>query len=112
MTVLDYPPGEWSALLIGAQWVSGTTLTIITNALANRRAIVTHFSDLHYRLQSALNTTLPRQEGITAEAIRDAFRQGADQAFQIAEKNESYSQALQRAHNDVIVLRTRQQRNQ
>ncbi|MGH7042835.1 MAG: hypothetical protein ACREFY_11970, partial [Acetobacteraceae bacterium] len=101
----DYPPGEWSVLLVGPQWVSGTTLTIITNALANRRAIVTNFSNLHDTLQSAINTTLVGQEGLTADAIRDAFRQGADQAFQVAEKNEAYAKALQRAHNDVIVLR-------
>ncbi|MGH3558319.1 MAG: hypothetical protein ACRDTK_12645, partial [Mycobacterium sp.] len=105
MTMPDYPPGEWSPLLVGPQWVSGMTLTIITNALANRRAIVTNFSNLHETLQSALNTTLAGQEGATADAIRDAFRQGADQAFQIAEKTEAYAKVLQKAHNDVIVLR-------
>ncbi|MGH3439170.1 MAG: hypothetical protein ACRDRN_22245, partial [Sciscionella sp.] len=99
MTMPDYPPGEWSPLLVGPQWVSGMTLTIITNALANRRAIVTNFSNLHETLQSALNTTLAGQEGATADAIRDAFRQGADQAFQIAEKNEAYAKVLQKAHN-------------
>jgi hypothetical protein len=102
---VDYPPGKWSPLLVGHQWVSGTTLKVITNALANRRAIKTHFSDLHETLQSALNTTLASQEGATADAIRDAFHQGTDQAFQVAEKNEAYAKALQHAHNSVIALR-------
>ncbi|MBO0881550.1 MAG: hypothetical protein J2P17_14660, partial [Mycobacterium sp.] len=102
---VDYPPGEWSPLLVGAQWVSGTTLTILTNALANRRATVSNFSNLHETLQSALNSSLAGQEGATADAIRDAFNQGADQAFEIAEKNEAYAKALQHAHNSVIALR-------
>jgi hypothetical protein len=105
MTAPDYPPGEWSELLVGPQWVSGTTVMILTDSLANRKATVAHFSELHETLQSALNSTLAGQEGATADAIRDAFRQGADQAFQVAEKNESYAKALQRTHNSVIALR-------
>jgi uncharacterized protein DUF5632/uncharacterized protein DUF5631 len=105
MTVPDFPPGEWSPLLVGAQWVSGTTLTILTNALANRRATVSNFSNLHETLQSALNSTIAGQEGATADAIRNAFHQGADQSFQVAEKNDAYAKALQHAHNSVIALR-------
>lgn len=105
MTAPDYPPGEWSELLVGFQWVSGTTVTILNHAIANRRAIVTHFTDLRNTLQKAVDTTLVQQEGETADAIRDAFRQGADQAFDTAEKNEAYADALQKAHNDVVALR-------
>ncbi len=101
----DYPPGEWSALLVGLQWVSGTTVEILDNALANRNAIVTHFADLYRTLQEAINTTLCKQEGVTADAIRDAFRQGADQASEVVRKNQAYADALQKAVNAVVTLR-------
>ena len=105
MTVPDYPPGQWSVLLVGAQWVSITSLTALNNAIANRGTIQTNFSQLHDTLQNAITTTLVGQEGITADAIRDAFRQGADQAAKVAEKNGVYKNALQDALNSVQHLR-------
>ena len=105
MTVPDYPPGEWSVLLVGAQWVSITSVTALHNAIANRGTIQTNFSQLHDTLQQAITTTLAGQEGKTADAIRDAFRQGADQAAHIAEKNGTYKKALQGALDSVMQLR-------
>jgi hypothetical protein len=105
MTVPDYPPGEWSALLVGAQWVSITSVTALSNAIANRGKIQANFSQLHDTLQQAIMTSLAGQEGETADAIRDAFRQGADQAAQIAEKNGTYKKALQGALDSITHLR-------
>ncbi len=105
MTVPDYPPGEWSVLLVGAQWVSITSVAALNTAIANRGTIQTNFSQLHDTLQQAITTTLAGQEGETADAIRDAFRQGADQAAQIAEKNGTYKKALQGALDHVTQLR-------
>jgi len=105
MTVPDYPPGAYSAMLVGAQWVSITSVTALTNAIANRGTIQTNFSQLHDTLQNAITTTLVGQEGITADAIRDAFRQGADQAAKIAEKNGAYKKALQDALDSTQQLR-------
>jgi hypothetical protein len=105
MTVPDYPPGAYSAMLVGAQWVSITSVTALTNAIANRGTIQTNFSQLHDTLQNAVTTTLVGQEGITADAIRDAFRQGADQAAKVAEKNGAYKKALQDALDSVQQLR-------
>src|SRR5580693_2618989 len=105
MTVPDYPPGEWSLLLVGAQWVSITSVTALANAIGNRGTIQTNFSQLHDTLQNATTTTLVGQEGITADAIRDAFRQGADQAAKVAEKNGAYKKALQDALDSVQQLR-------
>ncbi len=101
----DYPPGEWSALLVGLQWVSQDTVTILDNAIAKRKSVVANYTSLHDMLQNAINTTLAQQEGATADAIRDAFREGADQAFNVAEKNEAYEKALQQAHNNAVLLR-------
>jgi hypothetical protein len=105
MTVPDYPPGKWSVLLVGAQWVSITSVTALNNAIANRGTIQANFSQLHDTLQQAITTTLAGQEGETADAIRDAFRQGADQAAQVAEKNGTYKKALQGALDGVTHLR-------
>jgi len=105
MTVPDYPPGKWSMLLVGAQWVSITSVAALNNAIANRGTIQTNFSQLHDTLQQAITTTLAGQEGETADAIRDAFRQGADQAAKIAEKNGAYKRALQDALDSVQQLR-------
>src|ERR1700739_1023858 len=105
MTVPDYPPGAYSAMLVGAQWVSITSVTALTNAIANRGMIQTNFSQLHDTLQNAITTTLVGQEGITADAIRDAFRQGADQAAKVAEKNGAYKKAIQDALDSVQQLR-------
>jgi hypothetical protein len=105
MTALDYPPGEWSPLLVGAQWVSGANVTIINNNIANRRRNISNFSNLYEMVQTALNTTLARQEGVTVDFIRDSFRRAADEAFRIVEKNEAYAKAHQLCHNSVIVLR-------
>jgi hypothetical protein len=58
MTAPDYPPGEWSVLLVGAQWVSIAALVALTNAIANRGTIETNFSQLGETLQQAVTTTL------------------------------------------------------
>ncbi len=105
MTMPDYPAGEWSPWLVGPQWVGITSVIALNNALANRGTIVTNFTGLHDTLWTAINTTLAGQEGATAEAIRKAFQDGAEQAFQIAKKNGTYVTALQRVHDSVIELR-------
>ena len=103
--MIDLPPGEWSVLLVGLQWVSGTTVEILDTALVNRNTIVSQFADLYRTLQEAINSTLAQQEGVTADAIRDAFRQGSDQALDVARKNQAYADALQKAVNAVVTLR-------
>ena len=105
MTFPDYPPGQWSILLVGAQWVSITSVAALNSAIANRGTIQTNFSQLHDTLQQAITTTLAGQEGETADAIRDAFREGADQAAKVAEKNGAYKKALQDALDSVQQLR-------
>jgi len=105
MTVPDYPQGPWSLALVGAQWVSIASVSALNNAIANRGTIQTNYSQLHDTLQQAISTTLAGQEGETADAVRDAFRQGADQAAKIAEKNGAYKNALQDALHSVQQLR-------
>jgi hypothetical protein len=103
--MIDYPPGEWSVLLVGAQWVSSASVAVLKSAIANRETTQTNFSQLHDTLQQAITTTLAGQEGETADAIRDAFKQGAEQAAQVAEKNGTYKAALQGALDHVTELR-------
>ena len=85
--------------------MSITSVTALKNAIANRGTIQTNFTQLHDTLQNAITTALAGQEGVTADAIRDAFREGADQAAKIAEKNGAYKKALQKALDSVQHLR-------
>src|SRR6201993_5091544 len=103
--MIDLPPGEWSALLVGLQWVDGTAIGILDNAVVNRNTVVSQFADLYRTLQGAINTTLADQEGRTADTIRDAFRQGSDQALEVVRKNQAYANAYQKAVNAVVTLR-------
>src|ERR1700757_3387195 len=103
--MMDLPPGEWSALLVGLQWVSGTTVQILDGALVNRNTIVGQYAELYRSLQGAISSTLAQQEGVTADAIRDAFRQGSAQALDVIRKNQAYADALQKAVNAVVTLR-------
>jgi Family of unknown function (DUF5632)/Family of unknown function (DUF5631) len=103
--MIDLPPGEWSALLVGLQWVDGTAVGILDDAVVNRNTVVSQFADLYRTLQGAINSTLAQQEGVTADAIRDAFRQGSEQALEVARKNQAYADAYQKAVNAVVTLR-------
>ena len=66
--------------------------------------MVAQFTELYRTLHQAIDTTLAKQEGAAADAIRDAFRTGADQAFEGMRGNETYADALQKAVNAVVIL--------
>jgi hypothetical protein len=97
----DYPPGKYSYLLVGHQWVGGESVLIINNAKANRTTINTNFHNVDNVLQNATTTTLSGQRGMTADDIQEVFRQGAAQARQVAEKNRGKANTYQTAYDSV-----------
>ncbi len=101
----DYPPGEWSPLLVGAHWVSGKSMTALSEAKANRQNTSTNFYGVENTLWNALSTTLAEQSGVTAERIKESFQQGAGQARQIAERNGVAETSYGTAHDSVVSLR-------
>jgi hypothetical protein len=70
MIVLDYPPGEWSALLVGAQWVSITLpefitrrkIAIATTLAASLMANTFAVKDNPSILQESVPTSSPRTD--------------------------------------------------
>ncbi|MGH3970379.1 MAG: hypothetical protein ACRDTV_20215, partial [Mycobacterium sp.] len=101
----DYPPGKFSTLLVGHQWVSAWSLASLNSAQANRTTVNASFQNLEEMLQTASTTTLPEQKGKTAEDIQEAFRQGAAHARSVAEKNGVKATSYQNAYDSVTELR-------
>jgi hypothetical protein len=85
--MMDLPPGEWSALLVGHQWPAEATLAALA-AAADRRAEVHTTHDGYADALRAIRTEhLGIQEGVAAEAARGMFRSGEETARTIASKN-------------------------
>jgi hypothetical protein len=101
----DYPPGKYSVLLIGHQWVTLESVAALNNANLNRMMISTNFHNVDNILQTSCNTTLSAQKGMTADDVQEAFRRGAAQARQTAEKNGVKADSYQTAYNSVTELR-------
>ncbi|MBI2703009.1 DUF5631 domain-containing protein [Mycobacterium gordonae] len=99
----DFPPGEWSPILVGDQWPDDNDLQALERAENSRQRInnsYQHFCDL---LRQARTSQLSSQTGRTAQDLRDTFSNGEDHARRIAEKNEakmsSYASALASARS-------------
>lgn len=101
----DLPPGEWSELLVGHQWPSVASLTVLTSAAANRGLISNEFDTYADLLQSVRTGPLGQQEGITADDARDAFSNGETQARAVADRNAANQQSYEAAHRSTQYLR-------
>lgn len=83
----DLPPGEWSDLLVGHQWPSGSALGLIGNAVSHRGEVEIAYHNYSEQLRSARSGPLASQAGVTADDVRSAFLYGEVHADRIAEKN-------------------------
>ena len=93
----DYPPGEWSKLLVGAWWPSSTSTDSAVLSKTNRTTVADTYDDYAGVLGTILTGPLATQEGTTAETAKEAFHRGKSQSEQISERNagkaESYGEA-------------------
>jgi hypothetical protein len=99
-----FPPGEWSLLLVGDQWPDDQDLMALSHGKINRGQIKTgfvHFADM---LRNAQTDQLSDQQGYTADDLRDAFRQGENQAQRVAEKNGVKESTYGTAYDSMISL--------
>ena len=99
-----FPPGEWSFLLVGDQWPDDQDLMALSHGKINRGQLKTgfvHFADM---LRNAQTGPLAGQQGYTADDLRNAFRQGEDQARQVAEKNGVKESAYGTAYDSMVSL--------
>ena len=100
----DFPPGEWSFLLVGDQWPDDQDLLALSHGKMNRGQVksgFTHFADM---LHNAQTGPLAGQQGHTADDLRDAFCQGEKQARRVADKNGVKESAYSTAYDSTVGL--------
>ena len=102
----DFPPGQWSPLLVGHQWPSAGSLAILTAAATNRSKTAQAFEMYGDALRTTRAGLLADQEGVTADDTRDAFQAGEYQARDSAGKNASKAHGYQSAHAWISELRS------
>jgi hypothetical protein len=101
----DFPPGQYSHLLVGHVWPSGANVVVVEGASAhfgNAAAAYHHAAD---QLRAARFGPLGDQHGVTADDTRETFQRGENHARNVAEKNETKKAAFDSAHNAVSELR-------
>ncbi|HEY2085425.1 MAG TPA: DUF5631 domain-containing protein [Mycobacterium sp.] len=90
--------GEWSALIVGHQWPSDTTIAGLNAWIENRGQIAEAHHNIADLLNSAKTGPLAVQEGKTADSLVQLFDEGEQLAREVANKNgvkkESYATAL------------------
>lgn len=99
------PPGEWSALIVGDQWVDDPDLMVLLHSISSREEVNTGYSLFADMLRNTQLTTLAEQQGYTADDLRSAFRHGEEQARQVAAKNEAKVSAYRNTYDNIVCLR-------
>jgi Family of unknown function (DUF5631)/Family of unknown function (DUF5632) len=99
-----FPPGEWSRSLVGDQWPDDQDLMELSHGKINRGNIKTGFTNFADMLRNAQTGPLAKQQGYTADDLRNAFRQGENQARRVAEKNGVKESAYGTAYDSMLSL--------
>lgn len=102
------PPGEWGSILVGRYWTPQSDLTIINAASANRRNSSAAWQNFSNQLSETLAGPIgsDMQKGVTADAIRQAFRWCISHASEVSEKNALLAHAHSTSHASVRELNT------
>src|SRR5271167_1074987 len=99
-----FPRGDWSLPLVGDQWPYDEDLMALLHGKLNRGKIKTGFMHFADMLRNAQTGPLADQQGYTADDLRNAFRQGEEQAHQVAEKNGTKESAYESAYDSMVSL--------
>src|SRR5258708_5035758 len=99
-----FPPGKYSIPIVGDQWVDDQDLMALSHGKTNRGIIKTGFSNFADMLRHAQSGPLADQRGHTADDLRNAYRQGEDQARQVGEKNGVKENAYGTANDSMVSL--------
>jgi hypothetical protein len=99
-----FPPGEWSPLLVGDQWPDDQDLMALSHSKINRGNTKTGYMHFADTLRNAQAGPLAEQQGHTADDLRDAFRQGENEARRVAEKNGIKESAYGSAYDSMLSL--------
>lgn len=104
--MIDLPPGEWSALLVGEHWPGPSAPVAMSEAAdrrANQAATLEQYAE---QLRSAREAHLAPQSGIAAETLRGLFDRGRRAVLDVADRNRVKADAYRRARHSVDQLRT------
>lgn len=99
------PPGEWSPLIVGEQWVDDPDLMVLSLSISKREDVKNEYLSLADMLRRAQIDALAEQQGYTVDDLRRAFRQGEEQARRVATNNEVKATAYGSAYNSIVSLR-------
>src|SRR3981189_1270519 len=99
-----FPPGEYSIPIVGDQWVDDQDLMALSHGKANRGDIKTGFSNFADMLRNAQCGPLADQRGHTVDDLSNAYRQGEDQARQVAQKNGVKENAYGSVYDSMVSL--------
>jgi hypothetical protein len=99
-----FPPGEYSIPIVGDQWVDDQDLMALSHGKTNRGNIKTGFSNFADMLRNAQSGPLADQRGHTVDDLRNAYRQGEDQARQVAQKNGVKENAYGSVYDSMVSL--------
>lgn len=84
--MIDFPPGQWSPLLMGHQWPDASSIVTLQGASTNRDAAGHAFDTYADALQTIRLGPLGAQEGVTADDTRAAFQTGEQHARELSSK--------------------------
>lgn len=101
----DFPPGDWSPLLVGHQWPDTATLSLLAAAADSRGAVCSGQETYAEELRAVRMRNLGTQEGLAADAAREMFRTGEQLSRAIAARNLAKQQAYRSADEAVRQLR-------
>ena len=83
----DYPPGNFTILIIGPYWPSGASVISTVNAARNRGTVKSIFDDYGRQLLTTRTGPLAPMEGVTAQSLQDLFKIGEAHATSVSDKN-------------------------
>ena len=102
---IDLPSGDWTALLIGDQWPSYTSLEAMFASAGARQRSAQEFEQYAQLLAAIRGQSLASQEGLTAEDTRATFMVNENHARDIATSNSAKSKSYAAAHRAGSELR-------
>lgn len=101
---MNFPTGKWAHLLVGDEWPDDQDLAIMSHCKSNRAGTTNAYRKFGDVLRDVRNGPLVEQRGLTAEDLRNAFNQGSNYAYAVAEKNSVKLRAYNTAYDSVLSL--------
>lgn len=100
------PQDGWFKLLVGHQWPSQASLSVLDSSCRRRSDLATATDRYADQLAFIRNGTLATQQGLAAERVQQTFDDGERKARDLAVKNHTKNRAYSAAHTHIVQLRS------